>query len=227
MFDTIEISRIVALQSKSYALLRWFGENIGAGGFSFTVSHDAATVGGAASDWLKRNAHSLPADLRVGENDREAFACLFASYLTTSFTLVEDAPPTYRSRTGCYCVFCRRLRSVSALRVRTPDKKAGSKAAEMKRLYVSGLAAEQETPLGGEALTTLLVDRDLAPAVSYATYAQELIRRSRFVSQGEGVLVLWREIAWTNGKLSKRFALSADAAMQSEAKIAAALTAAA
>ncbi|MBC8139893.1 MAG: hypothetical protein H7Y38_00470 [Armatimonadetes bacterium] len=227
MFDTNEITRIVGLQSKSYTLLKWFGENVGAGGFSFTVSHGASSVGEAATEWLLRNAHSLPADSRPDENDWNEFGCLFASYLTTSFTLVEDAAPTYRSRTGCYCVFCRRLRSVSALRVRTPDKKAGGKAMEMKRLYVSGLAAEQDTPLAGDALTALLADRDLAPAVSYATYGQELIRRSRFVSQGEGVLVLWREIAWINGKLNKRFALSADAILASEKTVAAAIIAAA
>ena len=225
MFDINEMTRIVGLQSKSYALLRWFGENVGAGGFSFTVPHKDANVGDVAADWLRRNTHSLPADLRVEVGDESAFASLFASYLATSYTLVEDAVTTYRSRTGCYCTFCRRLQSVSALRVRTPDKKAGGKAMEMKRLYVSGLANELGMTLTGDVATILFADRELAPAVSYATYGQELIRRSRFVSQGEGVLVLWREIAWINGRLNKRFVLLADTVLQSEQKIAAALTA--
>ncbi|MBC7805959.1 MAG: hypothetical protein H7145_07390 [Akkermansiaceae bacterium] len=219
-----EMTRVVELQAKSYALLRWVGDGPGQSTLDFGVSHDTLTLTEAAAEWTRRNAHNLPKETRAEDTDQPAFAALFASYLTTSYTLLETPNLQYRSRTGCYCTFCARLRSASLLKVRQPDKKAQGRAREMKQLYVSGLATETGAPLAYAALAGILDDPGLAMPLSYATYGRELLRRSQFASQGEGILVLWREISWEKGKLRKGFTLSADAMLQSEAAIIEAIT---
>ncbi len=221
-----EMSRIVELQTKSYALLRWVGNGTGQSTLDFGVRHDGATLSEAAAEWTRRNAHSLPKETRIAEADQPTFAALFASYLTTSYVLLETPTLPYHSRTGCYCAFCARLSSASHLKVRQPDKKAQGRAWEMKQLYLAGLATEIGEALPYTALSELLTDSALATHLSYATYGRELLRRSQFASQGEGILVLWREIAWEKGKLRKGFALSADAMLQGETAIIEAILAA-
>ena len=67
------------------------------------------------------------------------------------------------------------------LRARNPNKKAHAEALQLKQAYAEGLGIDPNP---------VLMTRDL----TVATYAHELIRRSKFASQGEGVLVLWREL---------------------------------
>lgn len=190
----------------------------------FGVLHDVLGLSETAAEWLRRNAHNLPQEVRAEEADRSAFASLFASYITTSYILLPTV--RYRSRNGCSCAFCARLSSASTLTVRQPDKKAKERARDMKQLYVSGLVTELGGTLRYGAIAELITDPTLAPHVSYATYGHELLRRARFASQGEGVLVLWREIAWEQGRLRKNFILSADSILQGEAAIVEAIIAA-
>ena len=216
MFDAEEIRRVVDLHQKSYALLKWVNDSLRAGTLSFGVIHEATTLSEAAADWLYRHAENLPAALRPNEGDLEPFAHLFVSYLTTSYYLKEE-PGTIRvSRSGCYCRFCSYLSSANYLLVRTPDKKATCRAREMKELYLAGLARELGIVLPPAEREALLSHPTLAESVTYAAYGNELRRRSQFASQGEGILVLWREIAWQTGRLKKGFVLSAERILKSE-----------
>lgn len=226
MFDPDLLRRVVALHQKSYELLKWVGDALRAGTLSFGTIHEATTLSDAATDWLRRHAGSLPPALRPEPEEMEAFAHLFVSYLTTSYSLKEE-PGTVRvaSRRGCYCHFCSYLASANVLQVRTPDKKAPARAWEMKDLYLTALAQDLGVTLSSTEREELLSHPTLSEAVSYATYGTELLRRSRFASQGEGVLVLWREMAWEKGRLKKGFILSAERILAAEAALVAHLRA--
>jgi hypothetical protein len=220
MFDTDEVRRVVDLQQKSYELLKWVNDALRTGTLSFSAIHEATTLAEAAADWLRRQRANLPPSLRPAESDLEPFAHLFVSYLTTSYQMKENPGTVLRSaHHGCFCYFCSYLAAANHLTVRTPDKKASARARELKDLYLSALAQELAIPLSPTEREALITHPTLAEAVTYATYGKELIRRSQFASQGEGILVLWREIAWEKGRLKKKFSLSADRILASEAAL--------
>ena len=220
MFEPDVLARVVDLQGRSYRLLRWVGESLRSGTLRFGVVHDTLEWSVAAREWVGRNRESLPPDVRPSPDELDAFAHLFASYLSTSFDLAGQASVQKASTTGCYCRFCAYLVAASRLRVKTPDRKAAQGARQMKELYLSALASETGTPLPYPALDALLSDPTLAEDIAWATYGREIVRRSQFASQGEGVLVLWREIAWDKrGKIRKNFALSAERILRAEAAI--------
>ncbi len=221
MFDADELERVVDLQGKSYRLLRWVGESLNGGTLTFNTVHEAMGLTEAARDWLTRHYASLPSEARPDDKaDLPAFASLFASYLTTSFELIEKPGARRISSSRCYCSYCSYLSQANYLRARTPGKKAQASVRQMKELYLNALLADvAKVPDPHARANTVLENPALAPAVSYATYGRELVRRSEWASQGEGVLVLWREIAWERGKLKKNFTLSARAITNAEAAI--------
>jgi hypothetical protein len=221
MFSSGEVEKVVALQQKSYNLLRWVGDALRGGTLRFGAVHDGLGFAQAAREWLERSWDGLPADARPAREDLDAFAHLFASYLQTSYELVESPGRRLVSPSGCYCRFCAYLVSASHLRVRTPDRKAKEKARQMKEMYLAALATEAGDPSPYAAAERLLTDPSLAEDIAWAAYARELLRRSEFASQGEGVLVLWREIAWDlrSGRLKKNFEPSAERILRAEAAI--------
>lgn len=226
MFDREALETVVELQQKSYRLLQWVRDALGAGTLPFPTVHAAMDAAEAARMWLGRNWESLPRETRPERTELDAFAYLFVSYLQTSFDLIE-APGTRLVSSGrCYCAFCAYLVPGNSLRVRTPDQKAKRKARQMKELYLSGLARETGHAAAYAMIENLLGDPALAEEIAYATYGRELLRRSEFASQGEGVLVLWREIAWdARGKIKKNFVLSAERIGAAERTLAARLAA--
>jgi hypothetical protein len=140
------------------------------------------------------------------------------SYLATSYEVVDGS--RVRACGGCWC--CVYWVGNRHLRPRNPDKKAKGVARELKILALRRMSEELGLPL---------VDRDFGPVLSrpataLVAYAAELDRRSRFASQGEGVLALWREIAWTpEGKPKPKFRLKVSEILKAEADVAAALKA--
>lgn len=220
MFDPEELERVVSLQQKSYKLLQWVGDALRSGTLRFNTVHSSMELFEAAKEWIGRNLDSFPADARPDRSDLDAFAHLFASYLDTSFDLVAEPGQRLASSSNCYCRLCSYLVAADHLRVKNPDKKARQKSRQMKDLYLSALAAELGVPLSYPEIEKLIADPALAQDIAFATYGCELLRRSRFASQGEGVLVLWREIAWdARGKIKKGFALSAERTLRAEATI--------
>lgn len=221
MFDSEELERVVSLQQKSYQLLRWVNDALRSGTLNFNKVHEAADVSVAAQEWVGRHFHSIPGEARPDVAELEPFARLFASYLTTSFDLIAQPSTRRVSSHNCYCAFCSYLAAADHLRVRTPDKKARQRAHQMKDLYLSSLTAEAGVTLPAADRQSLLSDPKAADDLAFAAYGRELLRRSQFASQGEGVLVLWREIAWDEkGKVKKGFTLSAERMLQAEATLA-------
>jgi len=220
MFDPQELAETVDLHHKSYELLRWVGKNLRSGTLDFGVTHQAVSSFEAAREWISRHWHNLPASVRPAESQLDSFAHLFSSYLTTSFTLVEKPKRKLISYCGCYCPYCSYLGRADQLQVKTPSKGARRAAQELKQVYLKALAEENGRRLTGPQLERLLNEPQLKESLALATYAHELIRRTKYASQGEGVLALWRQFAWNEkGSPKQKFKLNTDNILQSERSI--------
>ncbi|MEX0867644.1 MAG: hypothetical protein WD030_09815, partial [Pirellulales bacterium] len=217
MFDRKELAETLLLHEKSYELLKWVGRNLQNNTLDFSIAHEAASTSDAAKEWIARHWHNLPGDVRPEEQQLDAFAHLFSSYLTTSFTLVKKPRQQVQTYCGCWCSYCTYLGQANRLQVKTPSKGAKRAAEELKLVYLNTLATEVGLTCDVRQLDTLLGDSGLRKALALATYCRELVRRTRFGSQGEGVLALWRQIAWTeDGSPRPKYKLDADEIMAAE-----------
>lgn len=214
MFDEAELTRVLRLHEKAFRLFTWLNADLKSGRQPLGRVAAALAFSDAARDWIRRHRENLPDDLRPAPEDLEAFSHLFVSYLSTSYEVVE------RSLVRCFgCWCCSYWNERCHLQVRNPDKKAKAVARQLKLLYLRGLAPAGE-------VEPLLGRQDLAGPLALATYAAELVRRSKFASQGEGVLALWREVAWSPGaRKGKRVVLDAATILQAERTLADALRA--
>jgi hypothetical protein len=215
MFEKKELIRGIELQNKSWELLRWSNRALQAGQLTMAEVHQSMSMADAAEAWIRRNFHCFPTDIRPQNEEVGAFANFFASYLKTSYRLVNNKRV---SACGvCWCDFCSYL--TSALVPRKPAKKAYGVAHGLKIILLRRLAEEMNLPYVEADLHEFLDGLDAATgrAVVTATYGQELLRRTEFLSQGEGVLVLWREMAWErNGKVREGFKLTAELFLNAE-----------
>jgi hypothetical protein len=220
MFNPNELAETIDLHQRSYELLKWVGRNLRGGKLEFSVVHEAVSNADAANEWLRRHWHNLPASGRPLENQLDAFAHLFASYLTTSFKLIEAPRNRVVSYCGCWCTYCTYLGQADRLQVRSPSKGAKRAADELKKVYLTYLASEHDRHLSIPQVETLIADPGLREALAMATYSHELIRRTKFASQGEGVLALWRQFAWTEkGAIKVKFKLDVDTILKAESRV--------
>lgn len=222
MFDPQRIHDVIELHEKSFALLRWVRASLKGGQLSFAVVHQTTDSALAAAEWIERHLENIPQDARPRMEQLPMFSRLFVSFLTTSFQLNANAVRSV-SDCGCRCSYCAYLQAGPNLDSRNPSKKDIRTAIELKRIYLSGLAAENGVANAGEAVAKLLGSSELAADVAMATWAAELLRRSEFASQGEAVLALWRQFAWERGSPKPKIRLTAAGVVAAERKIMASL----
>ena len=208
MFDQARITAAIEMQRRSFALLKWVQDALRGGGLSFAVVHQTTDSAAAASEWMERNLANIPADARPAREEVPAFARLFTSYLTTSYTLSASTKRTV-SYCGCYCSWCTYLRSSPDLIARSPTNKDVRAAKELKRLYLGDLAVEADVVDPLQAVERVVESSALHESVALCTWTTELLRRMEFASQGEAVLSLWREFAWKDGRAEKEIPASA------------------
>ena len=73
---------------------------------------------------------------------------------------------------------------------------------------------------GEGKIQQILEDSAIAEDLAWAAYGRELVRRTEFTSQGIGVLVLWREIAWdSKGRIKAKFKLAPVRMIAAEKKL--------
>ncbi|MFX1274969.1 MAG: hypothetical protein ACFFBP_22165 [Promethearchaeota archaeon] len=224
MFDTNELERVIDLQEKSYNLFMWLNKKLKE--FSprtkskkhtlFEEVHEKVSFYKGAYLWIEKHYSELPINTRPDKSDLETFAHLFTSFLTTSFFVSNKI----KVSDGCNCPFCTFFVDVTAFQVRNPNKKAIENAQKLKIRYLEQLCRDEKL----NDITLNLGDwiqnnPDLYYDIALATYAKELIRRSKYASQGEGILALWREIAWKNNRLDPKFKLKVEKIIAAESKI--------
>lgn len=198
MFTADVLSETLTLHDKSYQLLKWVKDALRSGQVSFQVAHGRLSAPEAATEWLGRCYENLPVTVRPERRQIPRFAMLLTSYLQTSFTLRKDPPRVLVSGCGCYCSYCAILGRANELVVREPGSGAARHARELKRIALEKLAASLDCVLPPAGLDQILRERSLSRSLAIVAYVNELIRRCEFASQGDGVLVLWREFAWHN-----------------------------
>ena len=101
MFTRDEVLRAVDLHSQSYNLLRWLSTAISKGVIQFDRAHDYMDETAAAKEWIESHFLNLPPSCRPAIEQLELFARFFATYLTTSFDLVEKPGKQISSSCGC------------------------------------------------------------------------------------------------------------------------------
>src|SRR4051812_26967944 len=85
MFDETRLREALALQRKSYELLRWANEAVKERRLKVPDLHHDMSASQAARSFLERTLGSLPPQARPEPDQIDEVAHLFASYLTTTF----------------------------------------------------------------------------------------------------------------------------------------------
>jgi hypothetical protein len=217
LFESSEMERVLRLQQQSYGLLKWLNQHLKKGSLSFNVVHDATSGPAAAEEWLARNRAHLPPALLPADSERHDFAHLLTSYLLTSFELPSTKVTELVSGCSCYCDYCSYVVALHQLVPRQPTAKDRKSAHQLKRLFLERLVEDIGYPLESAVEEGVFSNKRLSLELSCATYAYHLIRRTQFGSQGSGLLVLWRDVAWQDGrKPRKNFELTVAHVLDSE-----------
>src|SRR5262245_44683837 len=221
MFDPDEVNLALDLHRRSYNLLRWMSTAISKGFIQFGRAHDYADQATAAKEWIQGHSLNLPPNCRPPLDQLEAFSKFFATYLTTSFDLVEQPGTRVISGCGCYCMICTYLMSAPHLKAKKVGQKDKARARKLKIEAVAQLARECGTYLDEKSIERLVDAPATGENVVLMTYGQQLLARTRGISKGPAVLVLWREIAWDKkGAPKKGFELDAESIFGAEKALA-------
>jgi hypothetical protein len=215
VFEKKRLDRLLDLHGKSYRIFTWVNEGL-RNGRSLTGVSETLSLADAAGQWMRKNGPSFPPELRPAPDELDELAHLFVSYLATSFEVVTGL--LVRGCRGCFC--CSYWQPARHLRARRPNRKAQAEAEELQALYVRGLAAEMGLVLSDAERHAFVRDaRGIRRELALATYVHELERRTAFASQGAGVLVLWRAVAWENGNPRRGFSLTVKQALAAEGAV--------
>jgi hypothetical protein len=221
VFERDAIARAVDLQARSYLLLRWMTDAIDRGFIAFGDAHEFASLSAATSGWIDRHYADLPPAARPPRDDLRPFCNLFATYLESSFELLED--PGMR-HCGCDCYCCGTLVAIPRLKLKklTPQDRRRGRALQVRA--VKQLALDLDRTLSDEASDELLTDRAHHEAAGLVAYAHDLARRLDGVTGNPATLVLWRSFAWDEvGAPKPSFKLTEEMVLGAEAKLVAAI----
>lgn len=217
MLDPARFTRIYDLHQRGYALLQWINTQLQRGTLDFEGVHENLNPVDAAAAWIERNLANLPERCRPSRAELREFASLFASFVRTSFELSPDTRIEKVSSCGCWCDMCTYLVRAPLLKLRRVGKGAAKDAKYLEVLYLEEALG---TGADGSAIRAFVDDPgDGAADLAMATWGRELLRRAEFASQGDGVLVLWRTFAWTNGNPTRGFTLAATDVLAAEQRL--------
>lgn len=180
----------------------------------FQDVHENLQLQAGALTWVKNNYFNIPLHDRPDEEDIPAFTNLLTSYLATSFKVgkvkISNTP-------GCWCKFCTYFTNVKGFELKKLTKRARARADDMIDIYLSILAGQLDIELPGTWEDWRKKNSDLDYEFSLLAYTNELIRRSKYHSQGEGALQLWRDISvYEDGSRIKNFELKLSEILETE-----------
>lgn len=216
MLNREELSTAIDLHRQSYNLLRWLSTAVSKGFIRFDRAHDYLDATEAAKEWIERHYLNLPPDCRPATDQLGPFARFFATYLTTSFDLVQKPGQRLESECGCLCPMCAYLVAAPHLQTRKVQRKDKARARTMKIYALQQLARELNTQLDRQRAEEVIDSPDSAMHASLLAYGQQLVARTRGISEGTPVLALWREIAWDKTAPKKNFQLEADTVLSAQ-----------
>src|SRR5262249_2817330 len=101
MLERSRLEEALDLLRRSYQLLLWLGEAVPRGFVSFDTAHAYASSADSARAWIEEHYQNLPTigkPAELTEPSVSRFANVFASYLETSFDLIEKPGTRLDSR---------------------------------------------------------------------------------------------------------------------------------
>lgn len=217
------VERAIDLQRRSYDLLRWVADRVDHGAITFKLAHNFASLPEAAHGWLSANYETLPRNAQPPREDLRAFANLFASYLETSFEMVESpGQMKYSPNHHCFCPMCSWLVNAPRLVTKKLTRSDKERARKLQASAITRIALARD--LAVNDADALLAQPELAEAAALVAYALDLEARMNDAGEGPPALALWRAFAWNRqGSPKKDFVLRADLIFEAEERIAAAL----
>lgn len=223
MLPADQLTLAIEIQTRAYKLLRWVTGAIEKGFIPATRAHEYACISESALDWIEEHHLNLPTEARPERVYLVPFANYFATYMETSFDILEQPGKRLVSPCGCYCRFCSYVVNAPHLQPKKLTSRDKKRAGTLMADRVSTLALEEGIDLPQEDAARIAADPVTRRAAAYSTYGFWLIKRTQGISDGTSILALWRELAWrSSGSPIKDFKLCyADFADAEEALIAA------
>jgi len=215
------VERAVDLQKRSYALLRWVADHVDQGSFTFQEAHRFASLPEAAHGWLDTHYETLPRNAQPAREDLRAFANLFASYLETSFDMLESpGQQLYSPANHCFCPICSWLVNAPRLVTKKLSRSDKGRARDLQCAVITRIAKEcGVTTIDPERL---LDNERLYEAAALVAYGLELEERMKDAGAGRAGLALWRAFAWTRqGSPKHGFELTPQLILDAETALAA------
>lgn len=192
-----ELEKVLELQARAYELLMWV--NAQAASQPELLSEESVQSLKYATScraWIEKRAGSFPVQLRVEPRDLEAFSHLLSAFFSTSFR-VEEVQRGLRSGSGYNWEIEKRRRLVSGAmpaRSKAAREKVEQSARNLQLIALEELAIENDVDLSRAQLEVLLGSPELSESIVLWSYGHELVRRSKFASQGASVHAMWRAL---------------------------------
>ena len=208
MLPADRLQLAIDIQGRSYRLLRWVADAIGKGFIPATRAHEYADVADSAYDWIDQHYLNLPTNARPHRTHQREFANFFATYMISSFDIVEQPGKRRMTPCGCYCPMCSYFANAPYLQTKKLSSKMKQRALRLMADRVQQLAMESGTPITPEAAEQIATTVETRRAAGYSAYGQWLIKRLDGLTDGPSILALWREVAWNkSGSPIPRFEL--------------------
>lgn len=193
--EKAQLQQVLALQNKAYELLLWIDHHSGEQPDLLGEKNlEAFRFAASAQEWLRRMNGIFPLHLRVEENEIMPFSHLFSAFFNTSFHVDVTNRSDWHRNPRDYTVE-RRARLVPGApggrRTKAQKEKVAQSAHNLQIIALEELATEHDADSSRAQLEALAQKPELADALNLWSYAQELMRRSQFASQGAAVHAMW------------------------------------
>ncbi len=206
MFHKEEVEKAVRIQKLGYSFLRYITDKIDKNKFTFSRIHEQEKSSDVVFEWINDYYDYLPKSILPKKDEIREFSNYFASYLTTSFELMEE-PERTNNLTGCYCDICLQMGNLSHLKSISP-KNYDREIAALKRVeIVKELGAYLGVNLSNTKYEAIAHDELHIRDVAYLAYTKSLFQRIQSSIGDVYMLALWRQFAWFKGKPIKNFEL--------------------
>lgn len=194
-----EIARVLDLQQRAYNLLLWISDQARHQPDLLSESNiEQLRYAPGCDEWVRHMMGLFPEKLRPQEADISAFAHLLSSFFNTSFHVATVNESNWSGRYSNYDTWTTtklvpgapKTTKGPAAKKRAQEKDRQS-AHNLQLIVLEELAIENDFDLTRAQIETLAAEPDVAESLNLWSYAHELIRRSRFASQGAAVHQMW------------------------------------
>jgi len=177
-----ELNHVLHLQAIAYRIILWLNEQAWRDSRRLnTAEIEAIRFGSSCVKWVERMHGELPPELRVNQADWPALANLIAAFLQTSFSC-QTSRQRWDGPRVPQLVACGEVR------------KARTEAIQLEQISLKVLAEDAGITTDHDRIMLVVNDPAKRDDLVLWSYAVELVRRSRFASQGHAVHSLWKQL---------------------------------